>query len=121
MSLYIKLDIEYRGDMAIVNFMIIDCESGKILSRCNLGGLTKVTLNLPSERHYKNQHYINQSMKPTHEVYVSHYSGTGFGHVGPEIATLYRKKAKLQKVQFKQMSSQAAQLKRHSKVGLMIY
>jgi hypothetical protein len=117
-SLYIKLDVEYKGDMAVINFMIIDCESGEIVSRCNLGGLGKVTVNLPSNRHLMNQSFVHTNGS---SVSVFPYSGTGYGHVGQVITTLYTKKAKLQKVQFKVMSSQSTQIKRHSKTGLMIY
>lgn len=117
-TLYIKLDIEHKGDMTLIEFMIIDAENGNIVARCNLGGLGKVSLNLPSSRHLKNQSFATSSKSG---VSVSPYSGTGFGHVGKELARLYTKKAKLQKAQFKVMSSQSIQLKRHSKNGLMIY
>jgi len=37
----------------MVNFMIIDCETGKILSRCHITGLTKVSMNMPSEKFHE--------------------------------------------------------------------
>ena len=91
-SLYLKIGILYKGDIPLINFMIIDCETGKTLSRCHMGGLTKVSFNAPSNNHLKNQAFFNESLgRP------NHYYGTGLGLIGPEIARIYTKKYALKK------------------------
>lgn len=111
-SLYFKIDIIYKDKMALINFMIIECETGKILSRWHMGGLTKVSYNGPSNNHLK-----KYSPKDRHGRGV--YDNLGIGFIGPELARLYTKKVKLQKYSLKAMSSEKKQLK--SKKRLMIY
>lgn len=85
-SLYIKLGLEYKGKsaqtkMIIVNFMIIDCETGKILSRCGITGLGCINWAIPIGMDY-------------------YYA-----------VRLYTSKAKLKGLQLRWMSSKKKQLK----------
>ena len=95
--------------------MIIDCETGKIISRCHITGLSKISFNSPSNNHHmKNQSFYNESLGQ-----VSSYAGTGYGHVGDEILRLYTAKAQLKKTQLKYLSSESKQF--GSFKNLMIY
>ena len=113
-SLYFKLDIDYIDKMTLINFMIIDCETGKIISRCNLSGLTKVSWNMPSEHHKKNLAFYNPK-----DGNVNTYPGTGYGHVGAEIMRIYTKQATLKKTQLTYLSSEKKQFNSFKK--LMLY
>jgi hypothetical protein len=113
-TLYMKMDIEFRESMELINFMIIECETGRIISRCHITGLTKVTLNESSNHHQAMQAYFDaEAGRP------NSFIGTGYGHVGAEIATLYLKKAELKATQFKYFCSEKKQLKAFK--NLVIY
>ena len=105
-SLYLKLGLEYVDKMGLViNFMVIDCGTGKILSRSRLVGLTKVSWNMPSPNSMKNQQFFDESMG--YNTFTPYISGIGF--VGKEIARLYTAKAKLKSLNLRHMSSEKKQ------------
>jgi len=113
-SLYFRIDIIYKDNMPLINFIVTECETGKILSRWHMGGLAKVSINAPSNNHLKNQAFYNAAASKPYN-----YSGTGFGLVGQEIARIYTKKVRLKKAVLKAISSEKRQLKSIKK--LMIY
>tara|TARA_B100000809_G_scaffold145150_1_gene142760 strand:- start:1249 stop:2274 length:1026 start_codon:yes stop_codon:yes gene_type:complete len=113
-SLYFRIDIVKIDKMILVNFIVTDCESGRMLARCHMGGLTKVSFNAPSNNHLKNQAFFDAAAGRPNS-----YAGTGFGLVGPELARIYTKKVSLKKNILKIISSEKKQLKSFKK--LMIY
>lgn len=114
-SLYLKLDIDYKDKMILINFMIIDCETGKILSRCNITGLGNITFNEPSEKSKNDraQHMAQMSGQ------VYHGPRGGDQRMGKEILRLHTAKAKLKGKQLKYLSSTKKQLTYFK--NLMIY
>ncbi|MBU0765566.1 MAG: hypothetical protein KJ607_12090 [Bacteroidetes bacterium] len=115
-SLYLRLGIETRNQgggktARFVDFIIVDCESGKSMARCSLSGLTKVSLNMPSE-HHQNQQAEQQALRDYQSGRRSNpvYTGPrGGSFVGKEIARIYTAKAKLKKAQLDYMSSEKKQ------------
>ena len=109
-SLYFKLDIDGEA----ITFMIVDCESGKIISRSNLSGLTKVSWNSSSNNSASNRAFFNQK-----DHKINTYPGTSYGLIGNEIARVYTAKAKLKKINLRHLSSKEKQFSIYGR--LMIY
>lgn len=111
---YFRLGIERRQDKQFVDFIMVDCETGKQLSRCNLSGITKVSINGISE-HHKNNDKIEKARREN-KIYTGPRGGS---FVGEEMARVYTAKAKLKGAQLRLMSSGEKQLKNFS--SLMLY
>jgi len=110
-SLYLKLDIDSKS---MINFIMIECETGRIIARCSLSGVNKVSFNSPSNNHMKLQSFYNPKTASPNP-----YIGNGMGLIGKEILRLYTKQAKLKKLELIFISTEKKQVKYFS--PLMIY
>lgn len=114
-SIYFRLSIEKRmqgqKSVEMVDFLFVDCETGKTMARCNLSGLTKVSLNAPSEAHNnrKAEQKANSDYLAGFRSNPIYTGPRGGSFVGEELARIYTAKAKLKPTQFKYMCSEKKQ------------
>jgi hypothetical protein len=113
-TLYLKLDVfKNEGQQA---FLLVESESGQILSRSLMGGITKVTINTPSSRGFDatGQYSFNDNNAAFRRC-------SNCGIVGEELVRLYTARAKLKKSVLKVLASQKIQNSSMFSVSLIPY
>ncbi|KAA9325391.1 hypothetical protein [Adhaeribacter soli] len=97
-ALYLKLDT-YSTQQAgeIINFTIIESETGEVLSRSHMTGVASFSINMPSEKSLQASGRL---------IYDCVFCDT----IGEELFRVYTAKPKLEKVILKHMSSSKTQL-----------
>ena len=117
-SLYVKLDLfRASGQQA---FILVDCETGKILSRSLLGGITKVGFNGPSKQ-YIDGGQISYSAISAGANSLSYRTCSSCGISGPELVRLYTAKARMKKSVLNVLGSQKIQNSSMFSVSLIPY
>jgi hypothetical protein len=116
--LYVKLDLfRASGQQA---FILVDCETGKIMSRSLLGGITKVGFNGPSKQ-YVSGGQISYSAISAGVNAISYRTCSSCGISGPELVRLYTAKARMKKSILNVLGSQKIQNSSMFSVDLIPY
>jgi hypothetical protein len=107
-TLYTKVDV-YAG---VQNFLIVESETGNIIARSTIAGVTKVSFNAPSERHQaQGQLAMAEASGANQNKFVYRGCSTCGSATGQEIFRLYTAKAKLQKAVLRLLNNQKRQIK----------
>ena len=105
---------------AQLTFILVDCETGKILSRSLTGGLTKVSFNGPSKV-YVAGGQISYSAISSGINALSFRTCSSCGISGPELVRLYTAKARMKKSVLNVLGSQKIQNSSMFSVDLIPY
>lgn len=116
--LYVKLDLFRTGGQQA--FILIDCETGKILSRSLIGGITKVGFNGPSKQ-YVSGGQISYSAISAGANALAFRTCSSCGISGPELVRLYTAKARMKKSVLNVLGSQKIQNSSMFSVDLIPY
>lgn len=113
-TVYLKLDVfKNEGQQA---FLLVESETGQILSRSLMGGITKVTINTPSSRGFD---ATGQYSFADNNAAFRRCSSCGI--IGKELIRLYTARAKLKKSVLKVLASQKIQNSSMFSVSLIPY
>lgn len=113
-TVYLKLDVYKDGGQQA--FLLVESETGQVLSRSLMGGITKVSFNYPSSKAYDASGQLTSIDKN-----MQFRSCISCGMAGGEIFRLYTARAKLKKSVLKVLASQKIQNSSMFSVDLIPY
>lgn len=107
-TLYTKVDLY----SSLPNFLIVESETGNIISRSTIAGLAKVSFNSPSGSFNSNGQLATVSEKSANRIGYRACSSCGIS--GGELIRLYTAKAVLKKAVLRVLNNQKQQIKYYS-------